>query len=334
MFIKERMNRMDGSNEVKNESYRGHIKKLNKNDNMKIYDIPLFRIAHTRKEWRKNFSKIGDQEKIMLLESIKQNGLLHPIIVWEMDKEDVDGHTFEILAGNNRFDMYQYLHKSDENNEYATIPALCYRHNEIDENQALEIFVDTNYVQRKLKKTEIAYSLKTKLKILKERKTPNALSKAAEELNIARTWAYTYSKCTELIDEFKRLLDEDKITLKIASKLGNWSANTQKQIYNLFGGDEIKSHLPEKVWNYVPAKTSDESAIHTIKNALNKYNQVREKDKKSVDNPKENSLLDDYSLEVDQNSGVVTLMFNKRQFYKIKKLIKKEDYDKYDDIVK
>ena len=48
----------------------------------------------------------------MLLESIKQNGLLHPIIVWEMDKEDVDGHTFEILAGNNRFDMYQYLHKS------------------------------------------------------------------------------------------------------------------------------------------------------------------------------------------------------------------------------
>lgn len=160
------------------------------------------------------------------------------------------------------------------------------------------------------------------------------MSKAAEELNIARTWAYTYSKCTELIDEFKRLLDEDKITLKIASKLGNWSANTQKQIYNLFGGDEIKSHLPEKVWNYVPAKTSDESAIHTIKNALNKYNQVREKDKKSVDNPKENSLLDDYSLEVDQNSGVVTLMFNKKQFYKIKKLIKKEDYDKYDDIVK
>lgn len=305
------------------------IKEINRNHTREVFNIPLFRIAHTRKEWQRNFSPLSDQEKVELLDSIRREGLLHPIIVWKMEKEDIDGHTYEILAGNNRFDIYKYLHKDDPENKYATIPAFCYDHDSLDENQALEIFVDTNYIQRKLKKSEIAYSLKTKLDVLKKRNTPNALKEAANELKIAKTWAYTYSKCTELIDEFKRLLDEDKITLKIASKLGNWSANTQKQIYNLFGEDEIKSHLPEKVWNYVPAKTSDESAIHTIKNALNKYHQVREKNEKSVDKPREHSLLDDYSLGIDPDSGRMILRFDKKQLYKIENLIKKEDYDKY-----
>ena len=246
------------------------LKGISKNDNMKVFNIPLFRIAHTRKEWQKNFSPLSDKDKVELLDSIRREGLLHPIIVWEKEKEDADGHTFEILAGNNRFDIYQYLHQNDADNQYATIPAFCYDHDSIDENQALEIFVDTNYVQRKLKKSEIAYSLKTKLDVLKKRNTPNALKEAANELKIAKTWAYTYSMCNNLIGEFKHLLDEDKITLKMAGKIGHWDAETQRKIYQRFGEDKIKEQLPEKVWTFVPAKTPNKDAITVLEAARDK----------------------------------------------------------------
>lgn len=299
------------------------LKGISKNDNMKVFNIPLFRIAHTRKEWQKNFSPLSDKDKVELLDSIRREGLLHPIIVWEKEKEDADGHTFEILAGNNRFDIYQYLHQNDADNQYATIPAFCYDHDSIDENQALEIFVDTNYVQRKLKKSEIAYSLKTKLDVLKKRNTPNALKEAANELKIAKTWAYTYSMCNNLIGEFKHLLDEDKITLKMAGKIGHWDAETQRKIYQRFGEDKIKEQLPEKVWTFVPAKTPNKDAITVLEAARDKS---REKEEKRKVN---NIPLTDYIMEADEKLNTITLTFYKNEINKLKFLINSDDYEKY-----
>lgn len=299
------------------------LKGISKNDNMKVFNIPLFRIAHTRKEWQKNFSPLSDKDKVELLDSIRRDGLLHPIIVWEKEKEDADGHTFEILAGNNRFDIYQYLHQNDADNQYATIPAFCYDHDSIDENQALEIFVDTNYVQRKLKKSEIAYSLKTKLDVLKKRNTPNALKEAANELKIAKTWAYTYSMCNNLIGEFKHLLDEDKITLKMAGKIGHWDAETQRKIYQRFGEDKIKEQLPEKVWTFVPAKTPNKDAITVLEAARDKS---REKEEKRKVN---NIPLTDYIMEADEKLNTITLTFDKNEINKLKFLINSDDYEKY-----
>lgn len=299
------------------------LKGISKNDNMKVFNIPLFRIAHTRKEWQKNFSPLSDKDKVELLDSIRREGLLHPIIVWEKEKEDADGHTFEILAGNNRFDIYQYLHQNDADNQYATIPAFCYDHDSIDENQALEIFVDTNYVQRKLKKSEIAYSLKTKLDVLKKRNTPNALKEAANELKIAKTWAYTYSMCNNLIGEFKHLLDEDKITLKMAGKIGHWDAETQRKIYQRFGEDKIKEQLPEKVWTFVPAKTPNKDAITVLEAARDKS---REKEEKRKVN---NIPLTDYIMEADEKLNTITLTFDKNEINKLKFLINSDDYEKY-----
>lgn len=299
------------------------LKGISKNDNMKVFNIPLFRIAHTRKEWQKNFSPLSDKDKVELLDSIRREGLLHPIIVWEKEKEDADGHTFEILAGNNRFDIYQYLHQNDADNQYATIPAFCYDHDSIDENQALEIFVDTNYVQRKLKKSEIAYSLKTKLDVLKKRNTPNALKEAANELKIAKTWAYTYSMCNNLIGEFKHLLDEDKITLKMAGKIGHWDAETQRKIYQRFGEDKIKEQLPEKVWTFVPAKTPNKDAITILEAACNKYRAAEEQ------RQGKKAPLTEYTMESDEGSNTITLKFNKNQLNKLKFLISPDDYAKY-----
>lgn len=299
------------------------LKGISKNDNMKVFNIPLFRIEHTRKEWQKNFSPLSDKDKVELLDSIRREGLLHPIIVWEKEKEDADGHTFEILAGNNRFDIYQYLHQNDADNQYATIPAFCYDHDSIDENQALEIFVDTNYVQRKLKKSEIAYSLKTKLDVLKKRNTPNALKEAANELKIAKTWAYTYSMVNNLIGEFKQLLDEDKITLKMAGKIGHWKADTQREIYHQFGEEKIKDQLPEKVWTFVPAKTSDKDAIQALEDACNKYRAAEEQ------RQGKKAPLTGYTMESDEGSNTITLKFNKNQLNKLKFLISPDDYAKY-----
>lgn len=299
------------------------LKGISKNDNMKVFNIPLFRISHTRKEWQKNFSPLSDKDKVELLDSIRREGLLHPIIVWEKEKEDADGHTFEILAGNNRFDIYKYLHKDDPENKYVTIPAFCYDHDSLDENQALEIFVDTNYIQRKLKKSEIAYSLKTKLDVLKKRNTPNALKEAANELKIAKTWAYTYSMCNNLIGEFKHLLDEDKITLKMAGKIGHWDAETQRKIYQRFGEDKIKEQLPEKVWTFVPAKTPNKDAITVLEAARDKS---REKEEKRKVN---NILLTDYIMEADEKLNTITLIFDKNEINKLKFLINSDDYEKY-----
>lgn len=299
------------------------LKGISKNDNMKVFNIPLFRIEHTRKEWQKNFSPLSDKDKVELLDSIRREGLLHPIIVWEKEKEDADGHTFEILAGNNRFDIYQYLHQNDADNQYATIPAFCYDHDSIDENQALEIFVDTNYVQRKLKKSEIAYSLKTKLDVLKKRNTPNALKEAANELKIAKTRAYTYSMVNNLIGEFKQLLDEDKITLKMAGKIGHWDAETQRKIYQRFGEDKIKEQLPEKVWTFVPAKTPNKDAITVLEAARDKS---REKEEKRKVN---NIPLTCYVIEADEKLNTITLTFDKNEINKLKFLINSDDYEKY-----
>lgn len=310
------------NNETKKETYRTRIKKLNKNQNMKVYDVPLYLISHTHNEWRKNFREISDQEKVILFDSIKRDGLLHPIILWKMEKEDADGHIYEILAGNNRFDIYQQLHQEGEEDKYSSIPAFCYEHDQIDKNRALEIFIDTNYAQRKLKKTEIAYSLNTKIKILKERNTPNALLKAAEDLNIKRTWAYTLTKCTNLIDEFQKLLDEDKITLKMAAKIAHWSDATQQNIYHTFGEDNIKDNLPEKLWRNLPVNTPDEEVISRLKEIKSNPESYNSHLKKTP--------LNNYSLRQDNNDPEkLILQFNKTELYKLKKLISQEDYKKY-----
>ena len=120
----------------------------------RLEELPLDKLSPAPTEWN-FYAPLPDDKLLELIESIQTNELLHPIVVWKQP----DG-ALMILSGHNRVRAYTALLEKTGEEKYLRIPATVLT--DITADEAHEIVVDSNYVQRVLTPSEKARSISQK----------------------------------------------------------------------------------------------------------------------------------------------------------------------------
>ena len=115
-----------------------------------------------------------------LIESIQTNELLHPIVVWKQP----DG-ALMILSGHNRVRAYTALLEKTGEDKYRRIPATVLT--DITADEAHEIVVDSNSVQRVLTPSEKARSISQKYALAGRKKRSKNGERKSKYEQIARS---------------------------------------------------------------------------------------------------------------------------------------------------
>ncbi|WP_294373586.1 ParB N-terminal domain-containing protein [uncultured Clostridium sp.] len=149
-----------------------------------------------------------------LIESIVSIGLQEPVIVWKKDNSG----KYMILSGHNRVHAFKILRDNQDYDKYAKIHAVI-KENDLSEEEAKEIIVDTNWVQRQLTTIQKARSINFKYRKLKKDSLDKKLkfninSIIAEEYHITSRQLISYKCLGNLTDKAQLAVDNDKLSIK------------------------------------------------------------------------------------------------------------------------
>ena len=156
-----------------------------------------------------------DRKMEDLIESIKENGIITPVLVRPLD----DG--YEMVSGHRRM----FAAKSCG---LQTIPAII---REMDDDEAIVAMVDANIQREELLPSEKAFAYKMKLEAIKRqgfradltsdqngRKSESAYT-IAEEVGESKTQIRRYIRLTELIPDLLSLVDTKKLLFTVGVEI-------------------------------------------------------------------------------------------------------------------
>lgn len=171
--------------------------------------------------------KVTDDEDMkMLTESIKEQGILTPLIVRKID----DSNEYEVISGHRR------LHAAVKAG-LTQVPVLIYP---LDRNAAMIAVVDSNLHRERILPSEKAFAYKMKMEAMKARgkRTDLTLSQDATKFDAAATigkaqgesrdQVFRYIRLTNLIPEILEKVDNGDIALSPAVELSYLSEEQQK----------------------------------------------------------------------------------------------------------
>ena len=171
--------------------------------------------------------KVTDDEDMkMLTESIKEQGILTPLIVRKID----DSNEYEVISGHRR------LHAAVKAG-LTQVPALIYP---FDRNAAMIAVVDSNLHRERILPSEKAFAYKMKMEAMKAqgKRTDLTLSQDATKFDTAATigkaqgesrdQVFRYIRLTNLIPEILEKVDNGDIALSPAVELSYLSEEQQK----------------------------------------------------------------------------------------------------------
>jgi len=201
-----------------------------------------------------------------MVESVKENGILNPIII--LKKED---GAYEILSGHNRAGAARLAN-------LKTVP--CIVKENLSEEQAYTYVIETNLMQRSfsdLLPTEKALVLKIRYEKIASQGKRNDLQKEinnleqgiiekeskaedktdsrkalGKEYNLSGASIARYLRLNELSDFWKQDVDNEKIGLTMAVELSYLSKEIQEYLYQQCGELELT------------LKSSDTKALHLM----------------------------------------------------------------------
>lgn len=190
-------------------------------ENTRIVDVDKLQDAPSKWNF---YSKLPDEKFLELVESIEENSLLHPIVVWEKEQ------SYIILSGHNRVRAYKKLYEITGEEKYLKIPANVKKN--IDEQEARQIIVDTNWIQRQLSTYERTQSILQKyVRIRKTRaKGQKTRDVIAQSLGITGRMVQNYISLNSLLVGFFDMIDDGSINIKQAVILSKLSDEVQKEI--------------------------------------------------------------------------------------------------------
>lgn len=220
----------------------------NMSTGMDIFKIDLDKLKDSPPEWN-FYSPLSLRKMEELVESIKKNGLLHPLVVWEQD----DGKYF-ILSGHNRKKAFQILYDATGDEQYSKIFCYVKKLKDITEDEAKEIIIDTNWVQRELSTIEKAQSIYRKYTAIgRKQKVKDGEGQGirnydiiAKQYNISGRHVLNYYKLNYLIDDIQNMISENKLSIKAGVKLSDIHPMTQKWMYDNFK-DNINNQSAFKI---------------------------------------------------------------------------------------
>lgn len=166
------------------------------------------------------FKKRDGIENKELKESVKENGLLEPIIV-----RSFSAGTYEIISGHRRVEICKEL-------GIQTVPAIV---REMSKDEAVIAMVDSNLQREHLLPSEKAFAYKMKLEAMKHQgkvtsrqlvgklESADKISESESGRQVQR-----YIRLTHLIPELLKLVDEERIAFTPAVELSYLPENEQK----------------------------------------------------------------------------------------------------------
>ena len=158
------------------------------------------------------FKVLDNEEMEILTESIRQQGILSPLIVRPIENKQDE---YEVISGHRR--LYASVKAG-----LTEVPALIYP---LDRNTAIIAVVDSNIHRERILPSEKAFAYKMKMEAMKEqgKRTDLTLSQVATKSDTAtaigkaqgesRDQVFRYIRLTNLIPEILQKVDEGAIAL-------------------------------------------------------------------------------------------------------------------------
>ena len=177
------------------------------------------------------FKVLDDDKMTDLVESIKENGILVPVLV----RPDDEG-SYEMISGHRR------LHAAKAAG-LSTIPAVI---KEMTNDEATIAMVDANIQREEILPSERAYSLKMKMDAMRrqgaridlidgtsdtECRKLNTAEIVGEECGMKQVQVRKYVRLTELIQELMNLVDKKKVPIVLGVELSYLDHDIQGWVY-------------------------------------------------------------------------------------------------------
>lgn len=168
------------------------------------------------------FKKRDGVEKEELAESVKENGLLEPIIV-----RSFSAGTYEIISGHRRVEACKEL-------GIQTVPAIV---RDMSKDEAIIAMVDSNLQREHLLPSEKAFAYKMKLEAMKHQGKATSRQlvgklESADKISESESGRQVqrYIRLTHLIPELLKLVDEERIAFTPAVELSYLPENEQRML--------------------------------------------------------------------------------------------------------
>ena len=188
----------------------------------RLEEVPLDKLSPAPAAWN-FYAPLPDDKLLELIESIRTSEPLHPIV-----------GDLLILSGHNRVRAYTALLEKTGEDKYHRIPATVLT--DISADEAHEIVVDSNYVQRVLTPSEKARSISQKYALAgRKKRSRNGVRKSkyeqiGEEYNLSARQIARYVRLGSLDGSLLTLLDGGKLPLTTALRLVDFPAESQKYL--------------------------------------------------------------------------------------------------------
>ena len=174
------------------------------------------------------FKVVDDAKMDDLVNSIRQNGVLTPVLVRPTD----DGG-YEMISGHRR------MHAA-ERAGLATIPAII---RELTDDDATIVMVEANSQREEILPSEKAFAYKMRYEAMKRQGSRNDLTsyqvgtklradeELAKELGESKNQVYRFIRLTELIPELLEMVDTKKMPLVTAVDISYIDQKVQQYLY-------------------------------------------------------------------------------------------------------
>lgn len=174
------------------------------------------------------FKVLDDEKMDELVESIKANGVLTPVLV----RPDDEG-TYEMISGHRR------LHAAKRAGLFR-IPAIV---KEMTNDEATIIMVDSNVQREEILPSEKAFAYRMKLEAIKRQGARTDLTSpqngaklvaadvVGQSMGVSGTQVSRMVRLTELIHPLLNMVDEKRLAVSVGVELSFMNKNVQQWIY-------------------------------------------------------------------------------------------------------
>ena len=192
----------------------------------------LLRNVHPRAE--QPFQVRDDEEMQELVESIRMNGVLNPVIALKIDENH-----YQLISGHRRKHACELA-------GLMTMPVIV---RDIDRNTATIMMVDSNLQRENILPSERAKAYKMKLEAIKRQGKRHDLTstqpvqklsveQVAEEAGTSREQIRRYIRLNELQPELMQLVDEGKIGMTPAVEISYLKPDEQKLLIETIDSEQ------------------------------------------------------------------------------------------------
>lgn len=182
------------------------------------------------------FKVLDNEDMENLVESIRENGILNPILCREKEN-----NKYEVISGHRRLHAASII-------GLEKVPVIIKNYSD---DEATIIMVDSNLQREEILPSEKAFSYKMKLEAMKRKKSTQAgyekgkksVELLSDEVGESRNQIQRYIRLTELIPDLLEIVDTKELAFNVAVELSFLSEIEQGFIFDTIQSHNIKLNL-------------------------------------------------------------------------------------------